>query len=224
MESNLIDIKPFEEILCNKEALLESYRHPVRDDRFVYACASSVMIRISVDRVCFTDIPVTDYMINHDSYVVVKEHTLHLSDLRSLYEKIREERQRKVAKEEMELCYECSGSGKVEWEFCGTYRKFERELTCPVCNGKRYIKANREGLPKPGDFASMFDHVFYADSISKLYQLLEELGVSECRVYETIHSILRIPVNESVTIYVVFPIMIQHWKPWVHLTLNETQH
>lgn len=224
MEQNLIDIKPFVEILCDENDQFWVYRHPFRDDRFVYVCAWSVMIRIAAEKVRETDLPTMMRVEDMDKYEALKEHTLHVSALRSLSMAIQEERKREPTKADMELCYECSGSGKVEWEFCGTYRKFERNFTCPVCNGKRYIKANREGLQKPGDYACMFGRVFYSDSLYRLYQVLAELGVSDCPCFETKESMMRIPANEFVTIYIFYPIFIQHNKPWVRLKLDETQH
>lgn len=223
MESNIIDIKTFADILCDENAPFVSYRYPFRDEKFVYANASRLLIRIAADRVRETDLPTIRLEYDMDRCEVLKEHTLYMSALRSLSMAIQEEKNRELTKADMELCYECLGSGKVLWEYSGTYRRFERNFTCPVCKGKRYIKANSEGLPKPGDYASMFGRVFYCDSLYRLYQVLEKLGVSECQVYETNHSMMRIPVNEYVTIYILCPIIIQHNEPWVRLKLNETQ-
>ena len=224
MEQNLIDIKPFADILCDENNQFEVYRHPFRDEKYVYASAPRLMLRIAADKVRETDLPTLIRLEDMDKYDTLKEHTLHVSALRSLSVAIQEERKREPTKADMELCYECLGSGSVEWEYSGTYRTFERKFKCPVCNGKRYIKANREGLPKPGDYACMFDRVFYSDSLYRLYQVLAELGVSECSCFVTKESMMRIHVNEYVTIYILCPILIQHNKPWVRLKLDETQH
>ena len=210
MIAGSIDIKSLANILCDENSHFASYRRPMMDDRFVYVACPCLLVRVNKEKAnerCFDKV---SYMADFDKYKEISAHSFNWDLLMLTYDRIKDQFDDREDSERQEQCSECLGSGEVTWEYEGTYDRYEKTDTCPVCDGTGYVERERPELPSTGRFVSMFGHIFYAETIYKLYQILDKLSAHECTVKEIECSMIRFDVSYSVSVFMIFPGVIQH--------------